>query len=254
MLIAWENKADAATLGTDSEIATLPGANVQQSHVAQKWYTAAGVNSAYLIFDMLSSVACALLAMLGTNLSAAATVRVRASDVDPTVTGTLLLDTGVLAGGVKEGYGAIYKAFASTAARYWRIDLSDASLTQLQVGRVFLGPSWAPASNQEYGWSVTSTDESLISESYGGQDYADIRPQRRLLEFELKWGSEAEMYGNAFALSRAQGISKDVLAIHDITSAYVSEQAVWGRCTAAQPLVHRTTLNFRQKFSIKERL
>lgn len=254
MLIAWMNKADTAALLADSELSTLPAANVQQSHLAQKWYTVAGVNSAYLIFDMLASESCALLAILGSNLTPAATVRVRASDADPTVTGTLLLDTGVIAGGVKDGYGAIYKALAETAARYWRVDLSDATLTQLRVGRVFLGPSWSPASNQEYGWSVTPLDDSPVSESYGGQDYVDIRPQRRLLEFELKWGSEAEMYGNAFALARAQGVGKDVLAIHDIAGAHVSEQAVWGRLTAMQPLVHRTTLNFRQKFSIKERL
>lgn len=254
MRIAWQNNADAALLVASSELSTLPGANVQQPHLSQKWYTAAGVNAAAITLDMLTALACDLLALLGTNLTAAATVRLRLSNVDPAALATLLLDTGVLAAGVKAGYGAIYKAFASTPARYWRIDLSDASLMQLQIGRLFLGPSWAPSSPQEFGWSVTAMDPSKITTSYGGQDYADVVPQKRVLDFQLNWHSEAELYGNAFALARSQGIAKDVLAIHDINGAFLSEQSVWGRCTAAQPLIHRTTRTFQQKFNIQERL
>jgi hypothetical protein len=254
MLLAWVNYADIAALVAGSELATLPGANVQQVHLSRKWYTAAAVNASSLTLDMLSPVACALLALLGTNYTATATVRLRASSADPAALATLLLDTGVLAGGVKAGYGAIYKAFANTVARYWRVDVSDASLTQLQTGRLFLGPSWAPSAPQEFGWSVTPMDPSRITTSYGGQDYADIIPQKRVLDFELNWHSESEMYTNAFAMARAQGVAKDVLAIHDINGAFLSEQAVWGRCTAAKPLIHRTTRTFRQQFNIQERL
>lgn len=255
MLLAWDNKLDGATLSAGSEIVSLPAANVQQPHLSRKWHTAAGVKSSYLLADMRASVTCALLAILGTNLTPAATVRLRASDVDPTATGSLLLDTGVLAGGVKAGYGAIYKAFAATTARYWRLDPEDLALPDnLQVGRVFLGPSWEPSVPQLYDWSVTPLDPSAVVESYGGQEYADERPQRRVLRFVLDWMDEAEMYGNAFALARANGVVRDVLAIHDINGAYLPEQAVWGRLTESQPLVRRSLRIFQQKFTVKERL
>ena len=255
MIIAWDNKADAAAVTAGSEVTTLPGSNVKTQHLSQKWNTVAGVKSSYLLFDMLSAVACALLAVLGTNLTSAATMRLRASNTDSTAVAGDLLDTGTIAAGVKTGYGAIYKSFNSVTARYWRLDLTDASLPDnLQVGRVFLGPSWSHTDKLTYGWSVTPVDASVIDESYGGQEYADQRPQRRQLDFTLDWGTEANMYGNAFAMARANGIVLDAVALQDINSAYLSEQAVWGRVTAWMPLIHRATRIFTQKFTIRERL
>jgi hypothetical protein len=53
MRLAWDNKFDGATIiSVGSEIATLPGINVQTAHLSQKWYTQAAVNSSFLIFDL----------------------------------------------------------------------------------------------------------------------------------------------------------------------------------------------------------
>lgn len=255
MIIAWDNLADDASISTDSEIATLPASNVQVAHVAQKWKTATGVKSAYVIFDMGSSIACDTAALLGTNITSSGTVRVRASDADPTVTGSLLRDTGSLASGAKTGYGGIYKQFTTATARYWRIDIADATVSDnLEVGRVFLGPSWTPSINMQLGWSVTPVDPSLRTPSYGGQVYADEKPQQRVVQFELDFMNEAEMFGNAFALARANGVVRDVLAIPDIDGSYLPEQAVWGLLSASAPLVNEKLSLYRQKFSIEERL
>jgi hypothetical protein len=256
MLIGYLNKADAAALSTDSEIATLPASNVKLAHVAKKWYTAAGVTAAYLIFDLGSAIACDVVALLGTNLTPTGTIRVRASTADPTVVGTLLRDTGVLTGAAKAGYGAIYKSFSTATARYWRIDLSDPAVAEgnLRVGRVFLGPSWTPTVPQLFDWSVVSLDESPGDASYAGQEYDDEKPQRRVLSFTLDYLAEAEMYGNAFALARANGIVRDVLAIPDIAGSYLSEQAVFGKLAAAEPIFHRLPQIYRQKFTVRERL
>ena len=258
MLIAWNNLADDATLTASSEQASAPGANVQIEHVSRKWYTVAGVTAATLLFDMGSSVACAILAVLGTNLTTAATFRLRGSDSDATgVTGEKY-DSGTLNAssyGVKTGYGNVYLSFTSAAARYWLLNLSDASVPLLQVGRVFLGPKWTPTLNQGFGWSVTPQDESKVTRSYGGQAFVDERPQRRIIQFTLNFISEAEMYANAFAMARASGVARDVLAVNDIAaSGYLAEQAVYGLCTASEPLVHENYGAFRQKFSIEERL
>lgn len=255
MLIAWDNKADAALLTTDSEIATLPGANVQQPHISRKWHTAPGVKSAYLLFDMGSALACALLAVLGTNLTPAATVRVRASTSDPTAVAGDLLDTGVIAAGVKTGYGAIYKAVSLTTARYWRVDLADAAVPDnLQVGRVFLGPSWQPTINMQLGWHIQPLDASDVQESWGGQEFADERPKRRLLNFDIAFIAKTEMFANAFAMARAAGITRSVLGIPDIASAELSEESVYGRLVANEPIVNDRLALYRQRFTIRERL
>jgi len=255
MLIAWDNKADDATLSASSELASLPGSNVQYAHLSRKWYTAAGVNSASLLFDMLAAVSCGILAVLGTNLTSAATMRLRGSDSDPTGATGEQYDSGSIAAAVKAGYGAIYHSFASASARYWLLELEDTSLSQLQAGRVFLGPKWTPTWNQGFGWSMLARDDSQLVKSFGGQVYAEERPQQRVIEFTLGFMDEAEMYGNAFALARSNGIVRDVLAVNDTSGAsYRSDQSVWGLCTASEPIVHETVNIYRQKFRIEERL
>jgi hypothetical protein len=255
--LAWTNRSDAASLAADSEKADLPGTNVQQPHVSRQWHTAAGVKTGALTLDFGSGLACDVIAVLGTNLTSVGTIRVRASTSDPTATGSLALDTGTLASGCKTGYGQIYKSFASTSARYWRIDLADASVPDnLQVGRAFLGPSWAPTVDHLIGsGSITADDsDSKVSRSYGGQSYPDERPQARVFSFELAAMSEAEMYGNAFAMARAQGVVRDVLAVRDFTGSYLPEQAVWGLLEASTPLINHDVGVYRQKFTIRERL
>jgi hypothetical protein len=256
MLLGWINRADDALLSTDSELTTLPASNVQQVHVAKQWRTAAGVKSAYLLFDMQSSVACQLLGVMGGNITAAATIRLRASDADPTATGTLLLDTGSLAATAKEGYGSSYHDFAATTARYWRLDIADAAVEDnLRIGRVFLGPRWEPSSNQEYGWSVQSRDPSDVDRAYAGQKFANTKPQMRVLQFSLNFMDEAEMFDNAFAMGRAVGITGDILAVQDsLGGARIAEQSVWGSLTDVQPLVHENHGIFREKFTIEETL
>lgn len=479
MKLAWDNKADAATVTAGSEIATLPGTNVQKPHLSRKWHTAAGVKSSNLVFDMLSSVACSMLAVLGANLTPAATHRLRGSDTDAAALANAWVDTGVVAAGVKTGYGAIYKAvqlaylsspgsngnYASTpdsaaisivadidlrvkvaandytpaadnaplskwdatgnqrsyflnitaagllqlnwsndgiasivkgstvaigatdaraiwlratldvdngaagndvrfytsddydpltntgtwnqlgatvttagvtsifdsnavllvsglnggtanpfagkvfyaevrngingaiaasfdprratngaasfvslqgetwtintsgapaaalvvdsshTARYWRLDLTDNTVPDnLQVGRVFLGPSWTHAKSLLYGWGLTPVDPSPIAKSRGGQSYPDALPKFRIGEFSLDYLTEAEIYDNLFAMARANGVVKDVLAIPFETGAYTSEQAIWGLVQPYEPVVHRLSQTFRQKFRIEERL
>lgn len=261
MLIAWENLADAAAVSADSEVDTLPASNVQSPHVAQAWHTAADVKAARLIFDLGSAQSVGLMAALGTNLTSAATVQIRASTADPTVTASLLYDSGVVAAGVKAGYGASYKSFNAVSARYWRLDFADATVPDnLQVGRVFIGPKWTISTGngerggQAYDWSVMADDLSVIERNSFGQTYIDRQGKPRVLQFTLDWMDEAEMYGNAFRLSYEQGLTGDVLAIPDTASAYISEQAVFGQLTAMPPLVHRSTRIYRQQFSIKERL
>lgn len=256
MLLGWINRADAALISTDSELDSLPASNVQQGHVSQRWHTAAGVKSAYLLLDMGSAVACQLLGLMGTNLTSAATLRVRASDADPDALTSLLIDSGTLSSTAKTGYGQSYHDLTATTARYWRIDIADATVADnLQIGRLFLGPRWAPSVNQEFGWSVQVRDPSIVDRAYGGQRHANVKPQQRVLQFSLAFMDEAEMYGNAFALARAAGIVGDVLAVHDtLGGTYIAEQSVFGCLTDVQPLVHENYGIFRNKFTIEETL
>lgn len=255
MILAWKNLADDATLTASSEIATLPGSNVQQPHVSQKWQTAAGIKTGTLLLDMGSSVACSVMALLGTNFSSLATMRLRGSDSDPSGATGEKYDSTTISAGAKATYGGCYLSFTEATARYWLINVDDASVADnLEVGRLFLGPKWTPTQAQGFGWSVVPTDPSKVTKSYGGQSYPDVRPQARTIQFTLEFMNEDEMYGNAFALAHENGLVDDVLAIHNPSSAWLSEQAVWGLCQASEPLENYDVQIFRQRFTIEERL
>lgn len=256
MILCWRNLADAAVLVASSEVSTLPGANVQQPHLSQQWQTVTGVKAATLLLDLQTSMSCAVMALLGTNLTTASTIRLRGSDSDPTgVTGEKYDSGTITPAGIKSGYGNGYLSFTAAAARYWLINISDATVADnLEVGRLVLGPKWTPTQSQGFGWSVTPKDPSRVSKSYGGQSFPDVRPQVRVIQFTLEFMTADEMYGNAFAIARENGVVTDVLAINDTASSWLAEQAVWGLAQASEPLENYELGLFRQRFTIEERL
>jgi hypothetical protein len=255
MILLWDNKIDAATVTSTSEITSLPGENVINPHVSRKWHTEVGVKTGALTFDLGSTLSCSVLAVLGTNLTSAATYRLRASDLDPAALANLEYDSGTVSAGVKTGYGAIYKQFAATTSRYWRLDLTDNNVaSNLQVGRVVLGPHWQPAVNMMLDWQIGVLDESRVEYSYGGQSYPDNRPKRRVLQFALDYLTEADMFDNAFALAMARGIVHDILAVPNMGGTYLSEQSVWGQVASSEPISEPRLSLYRQRFTVRERL
>lgn len=256
MIIGSDNKADAATLAASSEQASLPGSNVQQPHVSRKWYTAAGVTAAALTLDLLSPLTCGVLALIGTNLAAAGTLRLRASDTDATAVAGDLLDTGTFVAGVDTRYGNAFKVFSDVTARYWRVDLDDAAAVGglLKAGRLFLGPKWSPADGQDYGWGIAVEDVSRMARSYGGQRHDEILPKFRRMQFMLSWITDAEAHSQALALAVDQGVTGDVLVIPRETGSYNASEGIWGRIEAQAPIYHRLPGYWTQKFTIEERL
>jgi hypothetical protein len=254
MIIAWDNEADSAVItAVSSEVSTLPGTNVQQQHLSRKWYMLPTINDAYLVFDMGAAVTVGVLGVFGTNLTSAAQYRLTGSANADGITAAVY-DSTLTSAGVKNGYGAVYKPQSNPSARYWRLRLVDASLTQLQVGRVFLGPKWQHAQALVYGWGVQVQDLSPVEESHGGQEYPEELPRRRVVDFKLDFLTEAEMFDNAFAMAKANGVVRDVLVIPQENSSYISEQSVWGRVVMMEPIIHRLSQTFATKIQVKERL
>ena len=251
--LGWINHVDAATVSATS--AATPAANVQHAHVARRWHTAPGVTSAALVFDLGAPRACGLLGIAGSNLSAGATLRLRASDTDTTAQTNLLHDSGTVGAGVVAGYGTGVRVFGPATARYWRLDLTDASLSDVRVGRVFLGPRWQPAAGLSWDWGVGWDDLSRVVESHGGQIYVDEVPRRRLLMLRLEWLSVDEAMTGVLEMRRACGVTRGVLVIPETGSIHVARQALWGRMTERnEPIFNRHSNIWAQKFQFEELL
>ncbi len=256
IVLAWVNWIDAATLTAGSETSSLPVGNLQNAHVVKKWQTAFGVNASYFIAAFGSSKSFQAVALLGTNLTIAATIRVRASDADPTGAAGEKFDSGTVPAGIRPGYGGVYYLLASAvSALYLRIDIADATIVDtLQIGRAVAAPIWQPTRNFKYGWSADYSDESKVARSRGGQDYPDPGARRRIGLFTLQCITEDEAYGNLFELARANGIVKDVLVIPKPLGARVPEQAIWGRVTQSLGIAQDKFPVYRASLRIEERL
>lgn len=254
MLAAWDNKLDAALLTASSQIATLPASNVQHAHLARKWHTAAGVKSATLLADLGSSLSIGILALLGTNLTSAATLRLRGSDADPTGVAGEKYDSTTIAAGVNNEFRDIYKWFTAAAARYWLLNLDDATVaSNLQVGRIFLGPKWTPSYGQSWDWAPEVSDSSVVEHSIGGQIYADELPKKRRLSFALDYLAESEAMDSVHKLRRACGVTRGVLVIPMESGSYISHQALWGRLVETRsPIFHRRANLWSAKFEQEE--
>lgn len=255
MLIAWDNKGDAATVTAGSSASTHPVSNVQHPHVARHWRSASAVKSTYINLDLGSSLSCAALALLGTNLTTSATIRIRSSDTDPTATTGTEVDTGTVSAGIVTGYGGVYKTFTATASRYWRIDLEDTTVADhLEVGRLFLGPTWTPTYGHSYGYSIGWQDVSPRDVTPGGQWYISERARRRVLQLSMDFGTQADMLGSALNLGREAGSATDVLVMPETSGNYVPVLAVWGLMTELAPVVHANVNIYRQRYLVEERL
>lgn len=84
--------------------------------------------------------------------------------------------------------------------------------------------------------------------------YVEQLAHQRAVEFTLDFQTEAEMFGQAWAMARAIGVAGDAAFIEDPSGTYLSQKAVWGQVAASEPVVNDRLGIFRQKFRIEERL
>lgn len=256
MLIAYDNKHDGGNVSTDSAATANPVSYTQHPYLSRKWKTGTGVKSAYCVTDMQAVVTVRVVALLGTNLTSTATIRVRASDTDSTGATGDLYDSTTISSGLTTGYTAIYHVLSTDIdARYWRIDIQDLTVTDnLHVGRIFIGPAWLPSKPALYGWTLRWEDPSAITMSLGGQEFIDALPQYRVLQFTLSYMDEDEMYHNAFEVSRQRGRRHDILVMMRTTGDYLNEESVFGLVSRTTPITHQNLNIFRTQYTIKERL
>lgn len=97
-------------------------------------------------------------------------------------------------------------------AKTWRIDILDSGnpAGYVQIGRVFIGPAWAPINDAEVGltigWESATTTQSALS----GTRYYQRRTPYRVTSFTLNVMSVDEAMQKAFELDRMAGIDQEV--------------------------------------------
>lgn len=177
MIIGYDNLVDNATLSASSEAAGYFVSNIKEQQLSKVWKSTSG-SGQWILIDFGSAQSVKGVFVAGHNLLSGSTIKIQANSSDdwtsPPVDESLT-------------YGEIcYKLFSSAQSyRYWRVYLDDSSLSEISVGRVFLGDllELGDIVKAEFPETIKRTDK--IQYSISGEVFGDIGVDYRLFVFAL---------------------------------------------------------------------
>lgn len=231
-----DNLADRGVITASSTVPLTPAALVQNRHVARKMRFGATTGQ-YLVADLGAPVQIDTVALFGLTMTAAGTTRIRGSLADSSGADVGTYDSGAAAGRVDPVHAAlIHLAPASFTARYLRVDLSDAAIAALDVGRLVIGRRQQLRHNFSFDWTRRYVDRSRRTESRGGQTYIDADNSYRVVELSFAALTEAERYGVIESMDRVNGTREDVLLLLNPASDRLARDSIWGLAEDLTPV------------------
>lgn len=219
------------------------------------------LTGAYIQVDLGTARAIDRVGLLYTNLTSAATWRIRAAATTGALTSAPAYDSGTVpawasasATGAKYPHALLRMAAAETY-RYWRIDLTDASnlAGKFRAGRLVLGKSWQPEFNPSYGMERGFTTPTVWQETDGGSLVRTATKQQRAIgTFNLEWLSEAEREGDLYALERDCGDAGEVLVeLPGESESYLHNRLIYGKLDLGRPVALSFHDTYSARFSVE---
>src|SRR6059058_6184716 len=226
--IGFGDKIAGATVAAGSALASLPASNLRSFHTSVKWRSAA-TTSTYVLADFGARITIGWTALAGLNLSAAGTLRVRASTTDATGAAGDAYDSGSPAALYDPTYENFVRLFpVDIGCRYLRIDLADSSLPYLEAGRWWAGTLLRPQRNYAFGNQDLVDDQSKTTVAESDDEWSEERPTRRGLQLTLPALTESEKVSYVVPLQRLTGTTRDVLLCKDSASTNPGRDSVLG--------------------------
>lgn len=227
-VIMYDDRVPAATLSGTAPVSTLPLTNMQdpQPRKVARW----SATTAYMVADFGAAAPIGLVALSGTNLTTSATRRVRLSSADATGAAGDVHDSGTAGAGADIRYNGtvIYHLSADASARYLRVDITDATLTWLDVGLFLAGPGFRPSRNFQYGMSLGYQEFGIAEASPIGVRFASRRGRGRAISLRFDFASEVEAMTNHIELARMSGGTENIVVVPDPDGTYKAQQAIVG--------------------------
>lgn len=236
--ILTDPRSDYGTYSGGAWTTGLPLANVltqQPKQVARS--TSAAAAATRFIVDLGQAWPVQSFALIGSNLTARSTVRLRVSNnadgsaplLDVTVPG---YPPNVVFGSLPwgqfpwngyrddplpAGQVTFYQAPAAVTGRYVLVDITDTAnpAGYVQIGRFMAGSAFVPRYNMAYGAALKWNEPTRVSTSVGGQKWFDRRPNFRSFRCPFEAATEGEAYGAIYDMQRRVGLSGNLLMIYD---------------------------------------
>lgn len=289
--IVYKNLADTSTItaSTTAGNITTPTNNLKLDTKSKVYRSATGstnTTAATLVIDSNSTITANCVVLAFTNLTAAATIRVRAYsttvvlgstvDTEPTETGTLV-STPVSSGAdpvpyqqtgldywgievpstttIRHGYARIY--FSNTSARTFVITITDTNNPDkfIEISRLIMGTYWSPKYNTSYGLSKTTKDLSTSERSEAGDLVTLIKPSYDTLSFDMKF-LNAEDRTNLQKIIKNNGTTKSIFVslFPENEADFGKEQMyqIYGRMSQLFPVDHPLYEMYGSQLDIEE--
>lgn len=213
----WINDA---VVTASSVQGSLSADYVQVMDPAQVW-RATGCAAEYLDFAFDGAVAANALVIVGHNLSALATLRLRLAATAADVTAAPAVDTTALSAWPSSGkHGALDWPYEfslltwsnSTAYGFGRLDIEDPTNPDgfVQAGRLFCGPGFVPSANVDNTPRLGLISPDEAARTPFGRSIGDSRgPAARAMEVTFSHLDEDEMGDELLELQRYCGLARD---------------------------------------------
>lgn len=219
--------SDAASLTASTQASGLPATNLQTIDPARKWQSTG--TSEYLLATFDTAIAATALALVGHNLSASATIRVRGAVLQANLTSAPTVDTTAVSAWPTSGkpsapkwphFTSLVRWAAATPCRYWRIDIADPApaTNYLEVGRLALGVAWQPSINFDIGGTPLGFDPADVqAKTPYGRLFTDRRNDSapRLFELAVYALTKREAFDGIYEIQRLRGLWGDVVCCLD---------------------------------------
>jgi hypothetical protein len=208
LAIGAYNQIDNVTLSGGSWNASYPLANIKSKYLFEK--SRSTTTTATIQIDLGSPMSIGCVAVIATNVSTSATMLIEGSAVSN------YTSIGYSSGSIASyGSADIAKSFSDQTYRYWRITVTDATLSYVEIGRVFIGRRIQFTTHADWGTQYQIESSSTIARALGGPEYVEELPNRRVTTLKFSWLSDNESLLTLLPMLRSHDISQEVYLIYD---------------------------------------
>jgi hypothetical protein len=225
---AWLNIAGNGTLTASSAATGMPITLLQQKDPIRHWRSAAGT-TAYFDLTFASTQSADTFSTIGTNLTAAGSVRVQLSNV---AAGNFeIYDSTVLVGQVDPVYQDAHVLASSVKSgwKYCRVTLTDTSLSYMEAGFLFISTRTQLSYNFDYGHQFYPIDPCEQKKTAGGTtDVVPHGPIYRRCILTVGSLTEAQRWSVFQSIGMTNGRSVPILLILDPSSSNLGRDSIFG--------------------------
>lgn len=216
----WVDGLAAGYLTASSAVADLPVTNLQHPHRRNMWRSTSHTGQ-WVKADLRERKDIDYIAIVDHNLTSTGTITITASNSSdmssPVYSGTHAAHT-LYPWPTNRGVIRVIVLPSIVDARYWLISFTDASSTDLYIeaGRIFIGQSFVPSNNIDFGWRLIAEDRSQVSYADSGTPYTAIYPNRSMIEITASQVDYTDLYSALLPIMDEFGCRKDfILSVVD---------------------------------------